>query len=75
MNWDLARAPGGIYELGGFGVDADTLAVLAYHGRILRLDDLERRTDVELLSIRRIGPKRLTAIRDAVKRCRAQPDA
>jgi hypothetical protein len=75
MNWDLARAPGGIYELGRFGVDADTLAVLAHHGRILPIDDVKRHTDAELLGIRRIGPKRPTAIRDAVKRCRAQPDA
>ena len=71
---DAARAPGGVYDLGRFGVDADTLAVLAYRGGIRRVEDIERRTDNELLGIRRIGPKRLAAIRAAVGRYRGRPD-
>ena len=70
---DDVRAPGGVYELGRFGVDADTLAVLAYRGGIRRVEDVERRTDGELMGIQRIGPKRLAAIRDAVKRYRGTP--
>ena len=69
-NVDGARAAGGVYELGRFGVDPDTLAVLAYRGGIRRVEDVERRSDGELLSIQRIGPKRLATIRDAVKRYR-----
>lgn len=65
---DVIRAPGGIYELGKFGVDADTLAVLAYRGAIRSVEDVQRRTDDELLAIFRIGPKRLAAIRRAVER-------
>ena len=71
---DAARAPGGVYDLGRFGVDADTLSVLAYRGGIRRVEDVERRTDDELLSIQRIGPKRLAAIRAAVGRYRDRPD-
>ena len=72
---DDARAPGGVYELGRFGVDADTLAVLAYRGGIRRVEDVERSTDDELLRIQRIGPKRLAAIRAAVGRYRDRADA
>ena len=67
---DAARAPGGVYDLGQFGVDANTLAVLAYRGGIRRVEDVERSTDDELLGIRRIGPKRLAAIRAAIGRYR-----
>ncbi len=70
-NLDAARAPGGVYELGRFGVNADTLAVLAYRGGVQSVADVERQTDDTLLSIRRIGPKRLAAIRAAVKRYRS----
>ncbi|MDX6717772.1 MAG: hypothetical protein QOJ63_26 [Solirubrobacteraceae bacterium] len=69
-----ARASGGIYDLGPFGVDADTLAALVHQGQILRVEDVERCTDAALLSIHRIGPKRLTAIRKAVGRYRGRPD-
>jgi hypothetical protein len=72
---DAARAPGGVYDLGRFGVDADTLAVLAYRGGIRRVEDVERSTDDELLGIQRIGPKRLAAIRAAVGRYRDRPTA
>jgi hypothetical protein len=68
------REPGGVYELGQFGVDADTLAVLAYRGGIRRVDDIEGRTDGELLGIQRIGPKRLASIRAAVRRYRSGHD-
>jgi hypothetical protein len=71
---DAARAAGGVYELARFGVDADTLAVLAYRGGIRRVKDVERSTDDELLGILRIGPKRLAAIRVAVRRYRNRPD-
>ena len=71
---DAVRAPGGVYELGRFGVDADTLAVLAHRGGIRRVEDVERSTDDELLGIQRIGPKRLAAIRAAVGRYRNRPD-
>jgi hypothetical protein len=71
---DAVRAPGGLYELGRFGVDADTLAVLAYRGGIRRVEDVERRTDGELLGIQRIGPKRLASIRAAVRRYRSGHD-
>jgi hypothetical protein len=71
---DAARAPGGVYDLGRFGVDADTLSVLAYRGGIRRVEDVERSTDDELLSIQRIGPKRLAAIRAAVGRYRERPE-
>ena len=70
---DAARAPGGVYDLGRFGVDADTLAVLAYRGGIRSVEDVERSTDDELLGIQRIGPKRLAAIRAAVRRYKSQP--
>lgn len=69
-----ARASGGVYDLGPFGVDADTLAALVHQGAILRVEDVERCTDAELLSIHRIGPKRMTAIRTAVERYRARSD-
>ena len=70
---DAARAPGGVYDLGRFGVDADTLSVLAYRGGIRSVEDVERSTDDELLRIQRIGPKRLAAIRAAVRRYKSQP--
>ena len=72
---DAARAPGGVYDLGRFGVDADTLAVLAYRGGVRRIEDVERSSDDDLLGIQRIGPKRLAAIRAAVERYRDGPDA
>ena len=72
---DAARAAGGVYDLARFGVDADTLAVLAYRGGIRRVEDIERSTDDDLLGIQRIGPKRLAAIRAAVERYRDGPDA
>jgi hypothetical protein len=68
---DAARAPGGVYELGRFGVDADTLAVLVYRGGIRLVVELERLPDSDVLDIRRIGPKRLGAIRAAIRRYRA----
>ena len=71
---DAARAAGGVYELARFGVDADTLAVLAYRGGIRRVEDIERSPDDELLRIQRIGPKRLAAIRAAVRRYRGRAD-
>jgi hypothetical protein len=46
--------------------------VLTYRGGIRRVDDVERSSDRELLDIRRIGPKRLAAIRAAVRRYRAR---
>ena len=67
---DAIRAPGGIYEPGTFGVDADTLAVLAYREAIRSVEDVQRRTDDELLGIFRTGRKRLAAIRPAVERSR-----
>jgi hypothetical protein len=67
---DTARTPGGVYELGQFGVGADTLALLAYRGGMRRIDDVDRSSDRELLEIQRIGPKRLAAIRAAIRRYR-----
>jgi hypothetical protein len=65
---DGVRATGNVFELGRFGVTADVLGLLAYRAGIRRVADLERRTDDVLLGIDRIGPKRLAAIRLAVRR-------
>jgi hypothetical protein len=67
-DWEIMSAPGGVHHLADFGLDSGTLAVLAYGSRLLRIEDVERRTDADLLRIRRIGPKRLRAIREAIKR-------
>src|SRR4051794_37819527 len=46
-DYDAARTPGGVYDLGRFGVDAETLAVLLHRGGLRRVEDVERRTDRE----------------------------
>ena len=65
------RAPGSVFELGRFGVTADALALLASRAGIRHVADVERRTDDEPRGIDRIGPKRLAAIRFAVRQYRA----
>jgi hypothetical protein len=65
--WEITNAPGGLRDLCGLGVDADTLAVLTYTARLLRIEDIEQRSDAQLLQIPRIGPKRLRAIRSAIR--------
>ena len=70
-----ARAPGGVYDLGRFGIDAETLGALLHRGGLRCVEDVERRTDGELLAIHRIGPKRLAMIRAAVNRYRSGKDS
>jgi hypothetical protein len=36
--WEITNAPGGLRDLCGLGVDADTLAVLTYTARLLRIE-------------------------------------
>jgi hypothetical protein len=65
---DVIVGSGAVNELGPFGVDAQTLAALTYDARLVEIEQIERRTDAELLRIPRIGPKRLQAIREAIER-------
>jgi hypothetical protein len=62
--------PGALDELRHLGLDSATLSVLTYTARLHHIDDVERRSDAELLQLHRIGPKRLHTIRSAIKRYR-----
>lgn len=72
---DVIVGSGAVAELGAFGVDAQTLAALTYEAQLVEIEEIERRTDAELLRIPRIGPKRLQAIRNAIKHFRASTAA
>lgn len=66
---------GDVSELARHGVDATTLAVLIYTARLRHIEQLERQSDADLLSVHRIGPARLNAIRAALKRYRDETRA
>jgi hypothetical protein len=65
---DVIVGSGAVNELGPFGVDAQTLAALTYDAHLVEIEQIERRTDAELLRIPRIGPRRRQEIREAIER-------
>lgn len=48
---DVIVGSGAVAELGAFDVDAQTLAALTYEARLVEIEEIERRTDAELLRI------------------------